>query len=373
MTENQIPNTTVTKFVTEMSQLYTAVIKDGWPLSMVPAPFVIGPPGCGKSEGIYQIAERIEKNTGKKVIVTDIRLSMFSPIDLRGVPVADAQREFTIWLKPKVFELDESPDVINLLFFDELNSSPQQVQVAAYQITLDKRIGEHRLPDNCIIIGAGNRIIDKSVVFRMPNALANRMQHYQIQVDFISWKEWAVKHQVHPYVLGYLSYDNSKLCQMEVPAEQTAFPSPRTWMFVSNLLRIMEKIKPVSEMFLPISACIGTETARAFLVWCQHHGKLPAVEDIFKGRRTSYPASPDALYALVTALVRYIESREQRGMFTEMSCEVSAAELENMAVYASRFPSDYQACLFHSLEQMESLTERLKKVRIYREFKRRNN
>ncbi|MBE5954864.1 MAG: AAA family ATPase [Lachnospiraceae bacterium] len=367
--ENNIPGTTVDRFIKEMSLLYTVVIKDGWSLSMVPAPFIWGPPGVGKSEGVYQIAEEIGQNTGKKVIVTDIRLSMFSPIDLRGVPVADAQKEFAVWLKPKIFALDESEDTVNIIFFDELSSAPQQVQAAAYQITLDHRIGEHRLPDNCIIMGAGNRTIDKSVVFRMPNALANRLQHYEITVDFESWRTWAVQHNVHPYVLGYLSFDRGRLCQEEIPAEQIPFPSPRTWMFVSNMIRIMEKRKSVHDLYSQISACVGTDTAGAFLAWCKHHGQIPDVEDIFQGKRTMYPVTPDGLYALVTAMLRYIEDREASVSHKKMKIE----ELENMAVYVSRFPTDYQACLYHSLEQMDSVMNHLRKIKVYRDYKRRTN
>jgi hypothetical protein len=364
--ENNIPKVTVGRFVHEMSQLYTTVLKSGWSLHMVPAPFVWGPPGVGKSEGVYQIAANIKNSTGKNVEVTDIRLSMFSPIDLRGVPVADAKKEFTVWLKPKIFALDDSEEMINILFFDELSSAPQQVQAAAYQITLDHRIGEHKLPDNCIIIGAGNRTIDKSVVFRMPNALANRLQHYEILTDYDSWRSWATQNSVHPYVLGYLAFDNSKLCQEEVPAEQIAFPSPRTWVFVSNLLRIFEGVKPVEDLYTQISACVGVDTALAFLAWVKKHRNLPDVADVFRGKYAKYPASSDALFALVESMITYIKNREGKGD------TISQAELNNMAMYVSRFPMDYQASLYFSLEQDEKLMENLKKVKLYREYKRRN-
>lgn len=368
--ENNIPNITVDRFVKEISLLYIVVIKDGWSLSMVPAPFIWGPPGVGKSEGVYQIAELIQESTGKKVVVTDIRLSMFSPIDLRGVPVPDVEKAFAIWLKPKIFDLEESADTINIVFFDELSSAPPQVQAAAYQITLDHRIGEHRLPDNCIIMGAGNRTIDKSVVFRMSNALANRLQHYEITVDFESWKEWAMKHNVHPSILGYLSFDRGKLCQEEIPAEQIPFPSPRTWMFASNIIRIMENKKSIQDLYTQISACVGTNAASSFLAWCKHHGQFPDVEDIFRGRKAEYPITPDGLYALINTLVRYIEERESS---EDGKGGMTIAELENMAVYVSRFLPDYQAYLYHSLEQIKSLSDTLKKVKIYRDYKRRTS
>ncbi|MCR5836013.1 MAG: AAA family ATPase [Lachnospiraceae bacterium] len=364
--EYNVPKVTVGRFVQEMSQMYLALFAKEWPLSKLPAPFVWGPAGVGKSESVYQIADRISEQTGKHVKVTDIRLSMFSPIDLRGIPVADKEKEFTVWLKPKIFELEESEDTINILFFDELSSAPQQVQAAAYQITLNHCIGEHKLPENCIIIGAGNRTIDKSVVFKMPNALANRLQHYEITVDFEVWKEWAINNRIHPYIVGYLSFDNTKLCQEEIPAEQIAFPSPRTWTFLSNILWVMDGVKKVEDMYTQIAACVGVDTAIAFIEWVKKQKELPNVADIFKGKFSKYPASSDALYALIISMVSYVEKKEKKS-----GNGVLKPELENMAVYASKFSSDYQAALYTNLEQIKSVKDKLSTVKLYKDYKRR--
>ena len=234
-----IPRVTVNTLVRELGGIYTAAVKSGWPLKRIPTPMLWGPPGVGKSAGAEQLAAAIETGTGKRAAVTEVRLLLFSPIDLRGIPVANRDKTLAEWLKPAVFDMDPSEECVNLLFLDELSAAPPAVQAAAYQLTLDRRIGEHRLPDNCIVIGAGNRTSDRSAAYRMPNALANRMQHYEIAVDFPSWQEWAIRNDIHPQVLGYLAFDNSRLYDEEVREDQTAFASPRSWMFVSDILNIM--------------------------------------------------------------------------------------------------------------------------------------
>lgn len=81
--------------------------------------------------------------------------------------------------------MDESKGVVNILLLDEISAAPQSVQAAAYQITLDRVvIGEHKLPDNCIVIAAGNRTTDKSVAYKIPKGLANRLLHIEVESNF---------------------------------------------------------------------------------------------------------------------------------------------------------------------------------------------
>ena len=366
MSEKNIPKVTVNTLVKEISQIYVAAIKGDWPLSMIPTPFVWGPPGVGKSAGIGQLSRVIENHTGKKVVMTDIRLLLFSPVDLRGIPVASNDRTLSEWLKPKVFDMDPSKDVVNILFLDELTAAPPSVQAAAYQLTLDHKIGEHKLPDNCIIIGAGNRTTDRSITYRMPNALANRMQHYEVIADFDSWRDWAVQNRVHPLVLGYLSFDNSKFYETDTGSEQVAFATPRSWMFVSDILNIMGDVKDLSVLFNQISGCVGNGVALSFVAWSKKHTDLPEVKDIFCGKKSKYPATMDALYALVMSMIAFVENHEKSG-------EVTVSELENMAIYATRFPMDYQACLYSNLCQTNSVKKKLLKISLFREWVKHQN
>lgn len=362
-----IPRVTVNTLVRELGGIYTAAVKSGWPLKRIPTPMLWGPPGVGKSAGAEQLAAAIETGTGKRAAVTEVRLLLFSPIDLRGIPVANRDKTLAEWLKPAVFDMDPSEECVNLLFLDELSAAPPAVQAAAYQLTLDRRIGEHRLPDNCIVIGAGNRTSDRSAAYRMPNALANRMQHYEIAVDFPSWQEWAIRNDVHPQVLGYLAFDNSRLYDEEVREDQTAFASPRSWMFVSDILNIMGERAELDALFNQISACVGTDTALSFLAWCRNHSELPCTEEIFQGKCSKYPSSPDALYALTASMAKYVEARSGCGSREE----ITETELDNMSAYAARFPADYQACLYRQLWRIEGVRRKLMRIPGFRLWMRR--
>lgn len=357
---NNVISLSVQDTIEDIAPLYVAAIKGKVPFATIPAPMLWGPPGVGKSDGAKQIARKIERETGKRVYITDVRLNLFNPIDLRGIPVANPEKTLAVWLKPKIFDMDPSEEVVNILFLDEISAAPQTVQAAAYQITLDRTIGEHALPDNCIVMAAGNRTTDRSVAYRMPNALANRLRHIEVACDFESWSSWAMKNHVHPLVLGFLAYDNSKLYQEEADMDQVAFPTPRSWMFVSNILNLMcqgDDMYEVEEQYSRIAGCVGTGTALEFIGYSKKHNELPMVKDIFAGKRNSYPNSMDGLYSLIVSMVSYIKNKEALDEING----IGDTELENACRYASGFPADYRAFFYIDLIHIKTLRKKLAK------------
>ena len=345
-----IPEVSVEEMIEELLALYNGALKAGIPFKELPTPFLWGPPGVGKSDGIRQLARKLETRNAVKVIVTDVRLLLFSPVDLRGVPMADAQRQLAVWLKPEIFSMDPSEGVVNLLLLDELSAAPQSVQAAAYQLTLDRRIGEHRLPENCIVIAAGNRTTDQSVAYKMPKALANRLMHFNIRSDFDSWKQWALCSGIDPRIVGYLSFDHSKLYQ-EPEASDLAYPTPRSWTFANTLLRALGEEVPLAMAHRGLCACLGTDITVAFETWCQVCEHLPSTEAILRGTCRDYPRTQDVLYALSASLLTTVRERRET---------ISQTALENVCQYASHFPADFAAAFFRDLNAMEDADLSLK-------------
>ena len=189
-TNSNIPNLSVDNVIEQLTASYTKIINAGLSPKVFPSVMLWGPPGVGKSQAIRQIGKNIEQNTNKKVAITDVRLLLFNPIDLRGRPTANAEKTLAIWLKPQIFQMNPDDDVINILFLDEISAAPQSVQAAAYQITLDRVVGEHKLPDNCIVLAAGNRTTDRSVSIKtsyFSNAYVeprNKARLYK-QIDYL--------------------------------------------------------------------------------------------------------------------------------------------------------------------------------------------
>ena len=339
------PELTVAQMVTQLSSAYTAIINSGTQLKKFPSVMLWGPPGVGKSQGVRQIANVIAEQTGKRVDITDVRLLLFNPVDLRGIPTANADKTLAVWLRPKIFQMDENPDVINILFLDEISAAPQSVQAAAYQITLDRTVGEHRLPDNCIVLAAGNRVTDRSVAYTMPKALANRLCHLEIASDTKSWHEWAVGAGINDAVLGFLDYNPSLLMGFDTAGDGLAFPTPRSWEMVSNILNHVSD--NVAGVIALISGCVGDAAAYEFLTWCEVYRKIPSVEAIFAGTASGVPSRPETLFALAARIASYAQKHH------------SKAEIKHALEYLSRIPVEFRNRVYEDLLQIKSIRRQL--------------
>ena len=124
---------------------------------------VWGAPGIGKSDVVKQIG------TESKREVIDIRLPLWEPTDIKGIPFFNQKLNTMEWAPPA--ELPSDPKSTAILFLDELNAAPPSVQAAAYQLILNRRVGTYKLPEGVSIVAAGNRETDKGVTYRMPAPL----------------------------------------------------------------------------------------------------------------------------------------------------------------------------------------------------------
>ena len=113
-----------------------------------------------------------------------------------------------------------------VLFLDEMNQAPQSVQAAAYQLILNRRLGTYTLPDNVLIVAAGNRESDRGVAYRMPSPLANRFVHLEMGVDFDDWQVWALENKIHSDVVGYLTSNKMDLFNFDPKTASRAFATP---------------------------------------------------------------------------------------------------------------------------------------------------
>ena len=259
--------------------------------------FLWGPPGIGKSEVVAGITEDLGG------LMIDLRLGQMDPTDIRGIPFYNKELGKMDWAPPIDLPDEEMAKQYPLivLFMDEMNSAAPAVQAAAYQLVLNRRVGKYRLPDNVVMVAAGNRESDKGVTYRMPTPLSNRFVHLEMKVDFPAWQEWAVNHKIHKDVVGYLTFAKQDLYDFDAKSSSRAFATPRSWFFVSELLAY-EDLDDVTATDL-IAGTVGEGLAVKFMAHRKISGRLPRPEDILSGKTKDLDVKEvSAMYSLVTSL-----------------------------------------------------------------------
>jgi hypothetical protein len=255
--------------------------------------FLWGPPGIGKSDIVKQIGADAERE------VIDVRLALWEPTDIKGIPYYNADAGKMVWAPPA--ELPVNADSTAIIFLDELNSAPPAVQAAAYQLILNRQVGTYKLPAGVDIVAAGNREGDRGVTYRMPAPLANRFVHLEAKVDFDDYVEWATANKIHPEVVGYVSFAKQDLYDFDPKSPSKAFATPRSWTFVSELLE--DDDTDVETLHNLIAGAIGDGLAVKFMAHRKIASKLPKPEDILAGKEKELKIKEvSAMYSLTTSL-----------------------------------------------------------------------
>jgi ATPase family associated with various cellular activities (AAA) len=274
--------------------------------------FLWGPPGIGKSELVADLTRELNG------FMIDLRLGQMDPTDLRGIPFYNKETGKMDWAPPVDLPDDEmaSQYPMILLFLDEMNVAPPAVQSSAYQLVLNRRLGKYKLPDNVVIVAAGNRESDKGVTFRMPSPLANRFVHLEVREDYDSWNEWAVRNRLHKDVVGYIGFAKQDLMDFNPRSSSRAFATPRSWSFVSEFLYDDETTD--AELMDLIAGTIGDGLAVKFMAHRKVSGQMPNPADILGGKvhelkvkevSAMYSLTVNMCYELQDALAKLGKSR----------------------------------------------------------------
>lgn len=252
-----------------------------------------GPPGVGKSQLVAQVAAR------HGVPVIDIRLSQMEPSDLRGIPFRCGER--VEWAVPAMLPDPERHGPEGVLFLDEITSAPPAVSAAAYQLILDRRLGDYRVPPGWAIFAAGNRQGDRGVTYSMPAPLANRFSHFEVETHLDDWVTWAYRQGIDERIVAFLRFRPELLFDFDPAHNPVAFPTPRSWEFAH---RGLQKFADHPDLLRgALQACVGPAAGVELHAFIQHLDQMPDLEAILAGEPVPAPREIDLQYALAAALV----------------------------------------------------------------------
>lgn len=205
------------------------------------------------------------------------------------------------------------------------NSAPLLVQAAAYKVVLDKMVGMAHLHKNCAIIVAGNLATDKAIVNRTSTAMQSRLIWLEIMVSLKAFIKWADKNDIDHRIKSFLQFKPDALHKFNPNHEEHTFPCPRTWEFMSKLIR---RHKELSITKLPLLAgTVGEGTAREFFSYCGVYKEIPTIKDIMiNPTKVRFGDEPSIAYALAGLIPHHINEQN----------------INTLMQFVERLPIDFQ-------------------------------
>ncbi|EHQ51907.1 hypothetical protein ECTPHS_04388 [Ectothiorhodospira sp. PHS-1] len=258
-----------------------------------------GTRGVGKSSIIAQLARHYD------VPLVDLRLTTIEPVDIRGAIYADEQQSRTVWFPPEFLPEADTPE--GILFLDELTAADQRLQISAYSLILDRRVGHYHLPEGWMVVAAGNARFHGAVSHDMGTALADRMFHFNVQTVIDAFLEHALARGFAPEVMAYLKVRADKLddTQTQLANDYLIGASPRGWEDISNVLK---SGMSDSAKRLFVQGRIGAANAAEFfgvLREIQAGVDVTRLLDAAPGKETAalLPRTLDGLYGMIYGLL----------------------------------------------------------------------
>lgn len=277
-------------------------------------PMLTSSPGIGKSDIIKQIA----KKANLKVI--DLRLSQCDPSDLNGFPTLNAERTRSGYAPMNTFPIagDELPMGANdkpmngwLLFLDEFNSAPMSVQAAAYKIVLDREVGLFQLHSKVAVIAAGNLSTDRAITNRLSTAMQSRLIHFQMEINHEAWIAWANSAGIDYRIIAYIGHKPDILHKFDPDHNDKTFACPRTWEFLSRLIKDW-KVIDYKNMAI-MAGTVSEGVAREFLEYSNIFQHIPTINEIIANPAGfAINEEPSHLFAISNMISAYLDEKNDK-------------------------------------------------------------
>lgn len=241
-------------------------------------PLFVGYHGIGKSEIVKQYAE--ENNMHCEVLI----LSLMDESDLLGIPHKEEHDGviFTSWAAPawlhRIIDAAKKGKR-SILFLDELNRSPSSVLGASLQLILDKRLNDHILPTDTLMVAAINPEDGDYNVNSLDPAVLDRMVVCDLEADPVAWISWAKQAEVNGKVVDFIIKNPNKIHTK--PSDNSKGASPRSWTRLATYISFVEEKQiPINTYY--IKGTIGESLAAEFILFYNNYTKNISPDEIIE-------------------------------------------------------------------------------------------
>ncbi len=251
--------------------------------------FLIGAPGIGKTAIMSQIADELGIGLVSYSMTHHTRQSAL------GLPFIvhheyqghefDVSEYTMSEIISSVYDYMETTGVSKgILFLDEINCVSETLYPSMLQFLQFKTFGRHRVPDNWIIVCAGNPPEYNRSVHEFDIVTLDRLRKIEVEPDLETWKDYARDTNVHPAILAFLEVRGDCFYSVETTPEGKCFVTARGWSDLSEIMTLFEDMGKPIDLSLISQYLQDPEIAERFSLYY----------DLFRKYRSDYQI-PDIL------------------------------------------------------------------------------
>lgn len=283
---------------------------------------LLGSPGIGKTSTAHTLADEMTEAvhsdlalakaifggkapTEAKAICRVLDLSSMLPEDLNGLPFRNDDGTTSFAAHTWLAEMCQ-PGAFGVLCLDDLPAAAPMMQVAARQVSLERRIHDHKLAPGIFIMVTGNRREDKSAASTLPAHFRNSVMLLDVDLDVDEWCKWVgAQEHMHQVIPAYLRFKREHLSMVPKDADKRgAFATPRTW---AKLAAQYDVAEASDTLFDVASGLVGEGPATAFTAFVKVRQSLVDPEKVFDNPEKALPKAsaldtPDKIIAMATSL-----------------------------------------------------------------------
>lgn len=291
-------------------------------------------PGIGKSSTLKSMAQMMPTHDARYVDCALLDLG-----DLQMPKVTDS----VDFVPNKMFTSDDNRPL--LICLDEIGKAMRPVQNALLTLLLEKRIGNHKLPEGSVVFGTTNLATD-GVGDKVEAHARNRVCFITVQKpDADQWLHWAMDNDISPEICAWVKqYPHSLASYTDENQKdniyiynprkaQASFVTPRS---LEKASCFVKKRDALGDMVVQtcIAGCVGEAAALDMMAYIHVADKLTAWEVVIE-KPEAAPVSDDQIANMIMAY----------GAVTRVTKET----IDPFMKYLSRLPSEIQIMFLSSL------------------------
>ena len=209
--------------------------------------FLIGAPGIGKTAIMSQVADELGIGLVSYSMTHHTRQSALGlpfVVDVAHGSLAYKATEYTMSeIIASIYDyMDKTGLERGILFLDEINCVSETLYPSMLQFLQFKTFGRHRVPDDWIVVCAGNPPEYNRSAREFDIVTLDRVRKIDVEPDFESWKTYALGAGVHPSILSFLEIEQDCFYTVESTPTGKRFVSARGWTDLSRTLTTLEEM-----------------------------------------------------------------------------------------------------------------------------------